>query len=414
MWNSKLNYQILILNYLKGISTYSEEQQLLQWINESAINEALFMEERNKWESEQSKDADYSMYIDQKWMEFKHRLEQEKKVTNNIKKNEKERSLTIYLRYAAVFVLLIGFSLAYYFVADLNSSKSQQYLIDNEDLSGIENNMLVLSDGTKVEISSKESKVIYNAEGTEIKLDENSSNEEKSVIRNILKESRKDNQMLVPKGRQAQITLSDGSRVWLNAGSKLIYPPVFASDKRVVSVEGEAFFEVTKDIGKPFIVKTNGVDIQVLGTSFNVMTNADQGIVETVLVSGKVQIEKNNNPWYKNEKVMLQPGQYARFEKEKEKIQVKYVDVESYITWKEGWYKLDRLTLSELAKKLESYYDIEIRILDIDTEAMKLTGKLDLKEDISQVLENIAIATAIDYKIESDTISIFKKKVREE
>jgi ferric-dicitrate binding protein FerR (iron transport regulator) len=91
------------------------------------------------------------------------------------------------------------------------------------------------------------------------------------------------------------------------------------------------------------------------------------------------------------------------------KIDVKEIDVESYITWKEGWYKLDKLTFSELAKKLESYYGLIFIIKDKEIEMTILSGKLDLKEDVSKVLENISVAAAIDYTIKEDTIRITKK-----
>jgi ferric-dicitrate binding protein FerR (iron transport regulator) len=215
--------------------------------------------------------------------------------------------------------------------------------------------------------------------------------------------------MIVPNGHQALLTLSDGTKVWLNAGSKLIFPSVFEAGKREVFVEGEAFFDVTKNPEKPFIVVTKGLNIQVFGTSFNVMAYPDEEVIETVLVTGKVQLERNDFSLFKKEKVMLHPGQYAGLKKNGLKLEVKDVDVESFISWKQGWYKLDKLPLSDVVSKLERYYNIKVVIIDKELELLKITGKLDLNANLNQVMDNLAEAVKIRYKIEQNTILIRKR-----
>ena len=217
--------------------------------------------------------------------------------------------------------------------------------------------------------------------------------------------------MIVPFGKTASVVLSDGTKAWLNAGSKLVYPPVFATDRREVFIVGEALFEVTKNRNKPFFVKTKDLNIRVLGTSFNVKAYFDDANIETVLVSGRVQLEKAESGWLDHKKTILLPRQLADFDKESKVIDVRNVNVESYISWKDGWYKLDKLPLVQVVEKLERYYNIKILIPDKDVRQIKITGKLELKDTIEQVLENIVLTLSLNYKIENNTVSIYKNSL---
>ena len=387
--------------------------QLLHWINDNAINEQLFIEVRKEWAIERCKDSEYSILLDQKWNEYQPKLYDKNILINDSIKNKKEHRLLHFMRYAAIFILIIGFSSTLYFLMDLKTLDYQQYALDSMELSGTNNNLLVLSDGRRVEIESKESQVNYNKDGTEIRLDTDTLLTEKSIVQNLMTEKRKNNLMIVPNGHQANLTLCDGTKVWLNAGSKLIFPSVFASDTREVYIEGEAFFDVTKNAKKPFIVITKGMNIKVFGTTFNVMAYPNDNFIETVLVTGKVQLENNNSTWFNREKTILYPGQYAGFQKDNMHLKVEDVDVESFISWKEGWYKLEKLLLSDVVTRLERYYALKIIIKDDNLKIMKITGKLDLNNNITQVMENIAQATKLDYKIKNDTISIFRKSILE-
>ena len=120
------------------------------------------------------------------------------------------------------------------------------------------------------------------------------------------KTAQEENQLIVPRGGEYRITLSDGTRVWLNAASVLTFPPVFAGNERKVRLVGEAFFEVTPDTARPFIVATARMDIKVLGTSFNVSVYEDEETVHTTLVKGSVEVQP-----VQQEAIMLKPGEQA-------------------------------------------------------------------------------------------------------
>lgn len=405
MNDSQTQHQILIRKYLKGIASADEEMMLLNWINENTENEVLFAEIKENWKKDKEEDYEYAEFLNQKWSDYQEKYT----IGKAIKKQNKVFSLNHILRYAAIFILVLGIAATVYFIMNNRQSDYQKYATELNNSKGESNSQLVLANGTKVDISSKDSYVKYNEDGTEIKLDDNSSNIEKQVIQNEVTEKGKNNQLIVPNGHQAHLTLSDGTKVWLNAGSKLIFPSIFETEKREVFVDGEAFFDVTKNPAKPFVVVTKGLNIQVFGTSFNVMAYPDEEIIETVLVSGKVQLERNDFSLFKKEKVMLHPGQYAGLKKNGLKLVVKDVDIESFISWKQGWYKLDKLPLSEVVIKLERYYNIKVIIKDKELESFKITGKLDLNTNINQVMDNLAEAVKISYKIEQNTILISKR-----
>lgn len=406
MKSNQTHHQILIIKYLKGIASSEEEMMLLNWINEKTENEVLFAEIKENWETDKEEDLEYAEFLNQKWTEY------QAKFTNGqqIKKQDRVFRLNHILRYAAIFLLTVGIAASLYFFMNIRQSDYQKYATElNSNVKGESNNLLVLADGTKVNIDSKDSYVRYNEDGTEIKLDDSSSHNAKQVIQNKVTAKEKNNQLIVPNGHQAHLTLCDGTKVWLNAGSKLVFPSNFDTEKREVFVEGEAFFDVTKNPAKPFVVVTKGINIQVVGTSFNVMAYPNEEVIETVLVTGKVQLERNDFSLFKKEKVMLQPGQYAGLKKDGLKFEVKDVDVESFVSWRQGWYKLDKLPLSEVVLKLERYFNVKVVIDDKKLGYLKITGKLDLNSNINQVMDNLAEAAKISYKLEKNTISISER-----
>ncbi|KAF0237261.1 MAG: anti-sigma [Prolixibacteraceae bacterium] len=403
----KLKYQQLINKYLKGTASDEEKERLYRWINESSSNEELFIYECDKWETNDVEEKEYALLLDQKWNNYKSLLIDAKLLSAPQPTGRGKKKNLVFLRYAAIFILLTGISSAIYWYFNTVSFNELHESVNEEVVSANEN-VLILPDGRKIILNSTESKLNFNKTGIEIQVDGDSVITQQSVKNNELNE--KPNQLMVPNGRRAYLTLSDGTKVWLNAGSKLIFPSVFALKTREVYVEGEAFFDVTKDAKKPFIVKTNEIDIRVFGTSFNISAYPGEKLIETVLVTGKVQIEYNKRKLTKNEKTILAPSQYASFERDNHVIDVKDVDVNSYISWKEGWYQLDKLPLFSVATKLERYYNVKI-IIDADSlKDVKITGKLELNDDIALVIENLAETAKFKYHIDNNTISIFQNE----
>jgi transmembrane sensor len=211
---------------------------------------------------------------------------------------------------------------------------------------------------------------------------------------------------VTPKGKRSLISLRDGTKVWLNADSRLKYSDFTGHPTREVFLEGEAFFDVAEDKEKPFIVNTSDIAIKVLGTSFNVKSYPEEQKIETTLVEGKVSIEsKDDHP----KQVSLLPNQKAVFEKESRKIVLENeVDVEPYTSWKNGALSFDDQPFSEIILALERWYNVTIRIEDESSLACRFSAKINNKT-LKEVMELFKSSDGIQYRIDGDEVFITGK-----
>lgn len=186
------------------------------------------------------------------------------------------------LKYTAVVFLVFGSGVFTLFLTQNKSAidkfASSRIIPVGKEVS------LVMSDGEQIDITNKESKIQYNRLGTSILVDDTIRLEQDNDTNGF-------NQMIVPYGKRSYLLLSDGTKVWINSGSRLVYAPRFTGDTREVFLEGEAYFEVAKDAHKPFYVRTDAFTINVLGTKFNVKAYKDDNEYTTVLVEGKVSMK---------------------------------------------------------------------------------------------------------------------------
>ncbi|MDR0700097.1 MAG: FecR domain-containing protein [Tannerella sp.] len=192
------------------------------------------------------------------------------------------------------------------------------------------------------------------------------------------------NQVIVPQGRHTSLTLSDGSKLWLNASSRVVYPPVFDGKKREIYLEGEAYLEITPDADSPFTVKTRQMEIRVLGTSFNVSAYDDEPSQTVVLVTGAVSVKAGT---LAGQSIEMTPNQLFRVSGTE--TQLHNVEAENYISWKDGifLYKDEKLAL--ILKRLAHYYGVTIHFTP-EVGEMQFTGKLDLKNDAERVLNGLS------------------------
>ena len=198
-------------------------------------------------------------------------------------------------------------------------------------------------------------------------------------------------------GMVTQFALADGTKVWLNSGSKLEFPTRFTGSKREVILKGEAFFEVTKNEKQPFKVNANELKVEVLGTSFNVVSFDDDTQSEVVLVTGKVALSSENGKIV-NEFGTILPGQRAIYEKEQKKIVTEEVNVEKYIAWRDGNLIFRDDSMEDVVKRLSRWFNVEITINDpeIKNYIYKATFR---NENLVQVLNLLKLSAPIDYRI---------------
>lgn len=190
--------------------------------------------------------------------------------------------------------------------------------------------------------------------------------------------------LYVPAGQRAQLTLSDGTEVWLNAQSTLIYPTTFSSKDRRVKLVGEAFFKVTKNINKPFIVSSKDIELKVLGTAFNVYSYPEIEGVEASLLEGSLQVYEIN---HQNNAVILKPNEQISCVNGKMNVS-SFSDIES-LKWKEGIYTFNNVAFSDIIKKLELYYDVKIIVQEELIKNFRYTGKFRQRDGIDEILRII-------------------------
>ncbi len=240
-----------------------------------------------------------------------------------------------------------------------------------------DNIRLILSEQKQIAIQGKEGQLQYDQQG---RVNVNSQTIDLTAEKKENKEVY--NQLIVPAGKRSSITFSDGTRLWLSANSRVVYPVEFTRQEREIYVEGEAFLDVHRDPEHPFIVKTDKMAIQVLGTTFNVCAYKQEDTHTVVLVTGSVEVKTN-----KNESRLLTPHNMLAYN-EGEGFTVEPVDVQEYIAWKDGFYLFHQEKMKAIAKKLSKYYGKAIRV-DDSLKDITCSGKLDLKDELDEVLHTL-------------------------
>ena len=216
-----------------------------------------------------------------------------------------------------------------------------------------------------------------------------------------------------PKGKKSVIYLEDGTKVWLNADSKISYSSSFEGKKeRVVELEGEAFFDVAEDKTKPFIVKTTDLQVRVLGTAFNVRSFREEKKIETTLLRGRVEVNRNKKSSAAGT-VILEKNQQAVFSKDSDVISVLAVKPYDIATWKDGVMVFDNTPFSEMTISLERWYGVEIKLKDESSKNCRFSTTFH-NEPITKVLELLKASSGMDYEIKGKTIMIYGSLCQEE
>lgn len=323
-------------------------------------------------------------------------------VKNIDRKSKKSANRTVglsILKYAAVALLFFSLGITFYYY-----QKGDQLVGILNQLAEIQhqnNAQLILSDGKNFSIPEKESKIEYQKNGEII------INTQDTI--HVGPDSRKQNLnlLVVPFGKKSSIKLPDGTVAFLNAGSQLVYPSSYEGEKREVCLIGEGFFEVAHNLDMPFIVKTNDLEIKVLGTKFNLSAYPSDKFIETVLVEGKVKLKETGFHLLKSDYI-LEPNQRAVFNRESAEIKISRVDVSNYVSWHEGYLNFETLELNRVVKKLERYYNIKIKLNDPMLGMRTITGKLKLKEETENVLNVLANTASVELIKVNQSIYILK------
>lgn len=325
-----------------------------------------------------------SMDTQKSWEELKEKIEFRKK------------SVVINWRavfqYAAVFVCLLG--LVYVF--QNKTDKPNQIVIPDDAIQLVLENgdIQILSPNGDQQIIKKNGEVVASQKENQI-----SYSSERSMDKLVY------NQIKIPYGKTFVITLSDGTVVNMNAGSSLKYPVQFIKGhNREVVLEGEAFFDVTKDKKHPFIVKTRGIDVKVLGTKFNVSSYKEETDINTVLIEGSVSLSSASEP---NIKEMLVPGEKGTWNTQKSGIAVEKVDTRIYTEWMTGELVFRKASFRDIIIRLERTYNVTIENNKKELLDKKFNASFNKNiESIETVLATMSKIQDFTFKKEGKTITI--------
>jgi transmembrane sensor len=216
--------------------------------------------------------------------------------------------------------------------------------------------------------------------------------------------------IIAPMGSKALTFLPDGSKVWLNAGSKIVYSIEGQNNEREVILTGEAYFDVAKEIDRPFVVEAQGLLVRVYGTEFNVKAYPEERVVETTLVEGSISVTVKDKP---SDIVTLNPNQQVSYFKATEDrgeslVVTRGIDPARYTLWINDKLQITGETLGSLAVMLERKYDVRIYFEVPQLKELRFTGYIE-KETIEQVLEMIKISSSVDYRMEEREIWLRNK-----
>ncbi|MCL3779060.1 FecR family protein [Prolixibacteraceae bacterium JC049] len=344
------------------IHSKNEDSELDEWRQMSKKNEAFYSDVEEFYHSGNTLD--------------RIPIDSQKSLRSINRKIDRRRFWRFTSSVAAMVV--IAFSV-YFFITQ---PFENDVVLENAIKPGNHRAVLVLNNGKEINLSAdKEIKI--QERGADIKSDgktvEYQSNKRKkkkkqTIIYNTLK---------VPRGGTFYVNLSDGTRVWLNAQSELRYPVQFTGKIREVTLVGEALFEVTKNESMPFVVKTEGQTIKVLGTSFNVSAYSDNQFVKTTLITGKVQINTDEK------QVELKPSFQSVLNKSNGDIVQTKVETEFYTCWKDGEYYFENVALDEIFKTLSRWYDFQYEFLNESAEKVRFSGSFDRQQDFENIISII-------------------------
>ncbi|MGF6925081.1 transmembrane sensor [Chitinophaga sp. W2I13] len=259
--------------------------------------------------------------------------------------------------------------------------------------------VLILSDGTEVELNKATEGQIAAQGNTTVNKSGNGQLVYQLTDKPPTTSLAVFNTLAIPRGGQYNLTLPDGSKIWLNAASKLRFPTQFTGKERMVELEGEAYFEVAHNQQQPFVVKVKGMQVEVLGTHFNVMAYADEASINTTLLEGKVRLRNEGTA-----AVILNPGQEGIFTGSKG-FKVNKADIEQVMSWKNGYFIFNDEDLTSIMRKISRWYNVDIEYSS-GTKKLSFAGSISRFKNVTEVLNMLALTGTVQFKIEAGKITV--------
>lgn len=376
----------IIKKSLVGELSIEEKTVLENWINLTDENKKLYASFKQSHKVEEDLKFLRSIDVEQAWNNLEKKQNSTQKVENNF-------NLKIWIPLIASCLVL-----CFLFLYQNKSPKNSKIIAiqstkHKNDIKPASNDaLLILDNGETFDLSNRNNGQIAN----NIKL----SNDQLEYVKGHYGGAElRYNTLVVPKGGYYKLELSDGTKVWINAMSRLKFPESFGSGERKVQLDGEAYFEVSKDVDRPFIVQANGTDVKVLGTHFNV--DAYSKKVRTTLEEGKVEVSNADLA------IILQPGEFA--ESVDGRLNKGYADLAKDLAWHNNEFYFNKDNVQSIVDQLSNWYDVEAKFDQGVNRNKAITGSVDRNVPLSQVLEMLEYVSDLRFKIDGDQLIIKNK-----
>lgn len=372
----------IIIKYLSGEATAEETESLYEWVSESDENYKYFLFNKNIYDCANPTFPISDINEERAFKKISH--------TTRARLNWK---VSVSIAAAVIFLTFMSVNIAKLITSEVPAvTKVQQ-----KNSSAV----LTLATGKQVILDKEASGKISDANGVIINMKDG---ELKYNTADQIATQEQFNEIYVPRSGEFYLVLDDGTKVWMNADTKLKYPTKFTGKERKVFLEGEAFFEVTPDQKHPFRVVSPSQDVIVLGTSFNICAYNTNKEMFVTLQSGKVEV----NATISGQKTTLVPGEQAIIQKFNGTISTRTVDASSYSDWRFGKLLFTSSTLEEIFDRLSKHYDLEVEWEDEELKSIKFSGEIKKYDDISKVIELIEKTGDVRFKTKNGVIIVKK------
>lgn len=374
--------------------TIEEEKILYDWLNQSEGNRALYrqLKEGNNV-SEQIRELEL--------------IDTDKAFNKFLSRTRKDRVIVIQKDVLKVVAMLVLALLTWVVLNNINTGEPQTpFHYETAIEPGSSKAILQLADGTIINLENENTSI--SEQGATISAVDNkvvySVPEDKNEIKSKEIREIRYNTISIPRGGEYRLTLSDGTRVWLNSETTMKYPVTFTGKFREIFINGEAYFEVTHNKKVPFIVNTGKMKIRVLGTSFNVRAYPDEKEERTTLIDGEVLVKSNQSD------IEFRMNPNHQFITSKTGGELRTVDVSSIVAWKEGRILFENNSLGEILGDLSRWYDLSV-IYEND-ELTQLRFSIDMKryDNFDKFLEIVSLTQKVKFEIDGNKVNVKKGK----
>src|SRR5699024_4700831 len=375
----------LLKSYAEGTTTSAEEQQLFEWA--ATTQDDILIKAQIKALLHHHEDVQKQVDWERMYEEI---LEKTQKTTTPPSLRKK-----IWYKVAAAILILLMSGSAIYFFNSKNALTEPQEKIAKSITAPIPN---IHPGSTKAVLQAGNSQVVLSNTDTSFTLAGNKVNINNGAV-NIEEQAPVEYTLKVPRGGTYSLVLADGTKVWLNAGSKLTYPSQFSGNMREISLTGEAYFEVATNAQHPFIVHTRQQEIKVLGTSFNVQAYLDNKTNTTTLVEGKVAVHKGKEQW------LLKPGQQIETNRLGSSVLHKNVNMSEIIAWKNGYFRFDKANIQTIMKRLSRWYDIDVEYIGAIPQQY-FGAIMDRGKNIYNILKLLEATGKVHFEVDGNTVKV--------